>query len=367
MTKYVIQRVLWIGVILFIILSMTFILLKLDKDYPPNRMADKDQWLTKQVSLGYYTVRTFDKDDPEAMREIDELLIEYVDDETLNSSIFYVNVDTQPYEKLFYAVSIGEQYVKWLDNVFLHWEWGDSTVLYINQDAWGVISERIPLTFSINIVTLLFYMPIGLALGIVSALRKDGVFDNIMQILIMVFISLPSVIVILALIVILGYELEWVRPSFPILLTNTNLEIAKGYILPVLAGGLPAIAGLTRLFRAELSEVLTSEFVTLAKTKGLTYRQSVLRHAIRNSLVPMVPTIIGSFAGLLGGSFILESLYSIPGVGRVTLRALTNGTYDFNLILVGSAFYSAIGLFAVLLVDLSYGIIDPQIRMGAKK
>lgn len=367
MTKYIIQRIIWIAIILFVVLTMTFVLLKIKPDYPPNRMADKDTWLTKQTSLGYYTSEQYFKDSLTDIREVEALRLEAAAEGTLDETVFYVNVDTQPIVKLFYRVSIGEQYVRWLENVFVHWDWGTSTVLFINQDAWGVLASRMPLTFSINFATLLFYMPIGLTLGIISALKKDGIFDNILQVLIMVFISLPSVVVILALMVILGYQLEWVRPQFPQILTNDFWAIAQGYIIPVLAGGLPAVAGLTRLFRAELSEVLTSEFVLLAKTKGLSHRQSVLRHAIRNSLVPMVPTIIGSFAALLGGSFILESLYNIPGVGLVTLNALTNGTYDFNLILVGSAFFSTIGLFAVLLIDISYGIIDPQIRMGAKK
>jgi ABC-type dipeptide/oligopeptide/nickel transport system permease component len=134
-----------------------------------------------------------------------------------------------------------------------------------------------------------------------------------------------------------------------------------------MASGLPRVAGFTRILRAELSEVLTSEFVLLAKTKGLSHRQAVLRHAIRNSMVPMVPIIIGSFSALVAGSFILESVYGIPGVGRVTLQAMTAGLYDYNVIMSSSAFYSLIGLITVLIVDLSYGIIDPQIRMGARK
>ena len=117
-------------------------------------------------------------------------------------------------------------------------------------------------------------------------------------------------------------QLEWLPPLFPIIELESAARVASGYIIPVIAAGLPAIAGLTRLLRAELSEVLTSEFLQLAKTKGLSYRQAVVRHAIRNSMVPMIPVIIGSFAGLLSGSFILERVYSIPGIGRVTLTCL---------------------------------------------
>jgi len=128
-----------------------------------------------------------------------------------------------------------------------------------------------------------------------------------------------------------------------------------------------AIAGLTRVTRAELTEVLTSEFLLLARTKGLTRQQAVIRHAMRNSMVPLVPGIIGSFVGLLSGSVIIERIYSIPGTGTIFLRAMEQNNYDYNLILGITAFYTIISLFAVLLVDLSYGLVDPRIRMGAKK
>jgi ABC-type dipeptide/oligopeptide/nickel transport system permease component len=188
-----------------------------------------------------------------------------------------------------------------------------------------------------------------------------------MQVMIMVFLSVPALVLLLTLIIIFSYQLNWLPSLFPLVGIESFSKIAQGFVIPVLAVGLPSIAGLTRILRAELSEVLTSEFVLLAKTKGLSHTQAVLRHAIRNSLVPMVPIIIGSFAGLLGGSFILESVYAIPGVGRITLQALAAGNYDYNVIMASSAFYGVIGLFTVLIVDLSYGIIDPQIRMGAKK
>jgi oligopeptide transport system permease protein len=225
-----------------------------------------------------------------------------------------------------------------------------------------------PITFYLNLATLFFYLPFGFAFGIIAALKKDTIVDNIMQIVLMLFLSVPSLVFILLLIILFSYQLNGFLPSrFPLIALEGFWEIARGFVIPVIAGGLPAIAGLTRLLRAELSEVLTSEFVLLAKTKGLSHTQAVLRHAIRNSLVPMVPIIIGSFAALLGGSFIMERVYGIPGVGRVTLDALATGNYDYNVIMASSAFYGIIGLTTVLIVDLTYGIIDPQIRMGAKK
>jgi ABC-type dipeptide/oligopeptide/nickel transport system permease component len=182
----------------------------------------------------------------------------------------------------------------------------------------------------------------------------------------MLFISIPSFVIMILLVIIFGYQLGWVPTLFPPDFADLGQQI-RGLILPVLGLSFSAIAGLTRLTRAELTEVLTSEFLLLARTKGLTKRQAVVRHALRNSIVPIVPSIIGSFVGLLSGSVIIERIYSIPGTGRIFLRALTQNNYDYNLIMVSTAFYTFIGLFAVLVVDLTYGIVDPRIRIGAKK
>ena len=124
------------------------------------------------------------------------------------------------------------------------------------------------------------------------------------------------------------------------------------------------IAGLTRYTRAELAEVLTSEFMLLARTKGLTRRQATLRHALRNSMVPIFPMILGEFIGILGGSLIIESIFSIPGIGALYVQSINS--LDYNFFMAISAFYTSIGLVAGIIIDLSYGFIDPRIRMGVK-
>ncbi|BCR36586.1 ABC transporter permease [Mariniplasma anaerobium] len=366
MTKYIIQRVIWIFIILFTTLTITFMLLKLAPEYPPTKNEEKDTWLEKQVSDGYYVSEYYDKNDPEEVAIFNEIR---TTNPGINETVFVVEpVRDSNVLKVFYRVPIPEQYIRWLDNIITDWDWGTSTKVRVNYPAFKIIAERMPITFYLNIATLLFYLPFGFAFGIIAALKKDTIVDNIMQIVIMVFLSVPSLVFILLLIVIFSYKMDGFLPSrFPLVALQSFWEIAQGFVIPVIAAGLPSIAGLTRLLRAELSEVLTSEFVLLAKTKGLSHTQAVLRHAIRNSLVPMVPIIISSFAALLGGSFILEKVYGIPGVGRVTLQALATGNYDYNVIMASSAFYGVIGLVTVLIVDLTYGIIDPQIRMGAKK
>jgi ABC-type dipeptide/oligopeptide/nickel transport system permease component len=134
-------------------------------------------------------------------------------------------------------------------------------------------------------------------------------------------------------------------------------------VIPVLSLTFGTVAGFTRYTRAELCEVMSSEFLLLARTKGLSKRQCVVRHALRNSMVPIVPMVIGEFIGILGGSMILEQLYGINGIGSLFIECIS--FKDWNVLLVDMATYTLIGLFANLFVDLSYGIVDPRIRMGA--
>ena len=125
-----------------------------------------------------------------------------------------------------------------------------------------------------------------------------------------------------------------------------------------------SIAGYARYTRAELTEVLTGEFMLLARTKGLTKAQATTRHALRNAMVPIFPSIIGEFISVMSGSLIIEKIFSIPGVGGLYLQAINTKDYDSFMMLSG--FYILIGLLAGIVIDISYGIIDPRIRMGAK-
>ena len=124
------------------------------------------------------------------------------------------------------------------------------------------------------------------------------------------------------------------------------------------------IAGLTRFTRAELTETLTSDYMLLARTKGLTRSQATVRHALKNAMVPILPSILSSFIGVLGGSMIIEQIFSIPGVGNLYLQSIIMRDYD--LFMIDTVFYTAVGLLSGIVIDLSYGFIDPRIRMGEK-
>ena len=341
------------------ILTLNFTLLKLAPEYPPTEENMRTVYYARQVRDGYMTVEvSYDE----------ELIRAFLDDEIdLCDKCYYEVPDEQNLIRMYTPVPIATQYFKWLENVVFHWNWGYSTRVAVNTPVFEILGERIPVTMRLNLIALVFYIPIGFGLGIIAALRKNTWLDNAISFGVMIFISVPSFVVMTVMLLIFGYQLGWVPTQFLASDIEDFWLQVQGHILPVLGLSFGSIAGLTRLTRAELTEVLTSEFLLLARTKGLTKRQAVIRHAMRNSMVPLVPSIIGSFVGLLSGSVIIETIYSVPGVGRVFLRAMTRNSYDYDLILGSTAFYTIIGLFAVLLVDLSYGIVDPRIRMGARR
>ena len=125
------------------------------------------------------------------------------------------------------------------------------------------------------------------------------------------------------------------------------------------------IAGFTRVTRAELTEVLTNDFMLLARTKGLTKMQATVRHALKNCMVVILPSILSEFIGIMSGSLIIEKIFSVPGVGGLYLNSIN--ALDYNMFLLLTVFYTVIGLLAGVVFDISYGFIDPRIRMGSKK
>lgn len=337
---------------------MQFVLLKLAPEYPPTTEEERQMFYNKQVSDGYMEFRLVE--DPNEMEEIRQA----IRTGTKEKGTYYE--DKGDVIRAYEPIPVSRQYFAWLKNIVTKWDWGTSTKVEVGKSAFDIIGERIGTTMTINLIALVFYIPIGLTLGIIAALNKNKPADNIISIAVMVMISVPSFVVMVILVMVFGYQLEWVPSIYPAKDADFLIRL-RGLILPVLAMAFGPIAGLTRMTRAELTEVLTSEFLLLARTKGLTRRQAVVRHAMRNSMVPLVPSIIFSFVGILSGSVIIERIYSIPGTGQVFLRALSKGAYDYNLILGSAAFYVSISLFAILIVDLTYGIIDPRIRMGGKR
>ena len=263
-------------------------------------------------------------------------------------------------------VPILKQYGTYLTRIITQGDFGIVTTYgeYLNMNIWDVFVSHLPPTILINIYSTLIGVPIGLGLGILAALKKNKWQDQLINIGIILLISVPSMVLALMLQYVFCFKLSW----FPLLMSTSNdyftWEVFYSMIPAVFALCLGSIAGYARFTRAELSEVLTGDFMLLARTKGLTKGQAIYRHALRNSMVVIFPSILSEFIGVLSGSLIIESMFGINGVGGLYLNSINFQDYDFFMLLSG--FYTLIGLTAGIVVDISYGFIDPRIRMGAK-
>lgn len=262
-------------------------------------------------------------------------------------------------------VPILKQFWVYIVNIF-HGDFGIAFAYkeYKYQSVWTVFVEHLPPTILINIYSTIIGVPIGLGLGIYAALKKNKWQDQVINIIIILLVSLPSVVFGIVIQYVFCFKLNW----FPLTMDSGydyfSWSMFRSMLPAVFSLCLGSIAGYARYTRAELSEVLTSEFMLLARTKGLTRGQATLRHAMRNSMVVIFPSILSEFISVLSGSLIIESMFSIPGVGGLYLGSITYQDYDFFMLLSG--FYCLVGLLAGIVVDISYGFIDPRIKMGAK-
>ena len=265
-----------------------------------------------------------------------------------------------------YYDPIPVQFYNYIKRIILYGDFGISYNMpdYRYRPVWDVFVEKLPPTVLINVYSTIFAVPLGILLGIYAALRKNKWQDHVISTGVMIFISVPSLIYAFLIQYILCFKLK----IFPITMKEGfdyfSWPMFKSMMPAVIAMSFGSIAGYARGTRAELTEVLTSEYMLLARTKGLTKGQATMRHALRNAMVPIFPSIVGEFVAVLGGSLIIERIFSIPGVGNLYLNSINTQDYDFFMLLSG--FYILIGLAAAIVIDLSYGFIDPRIRMGAK-
>ncbi len=350
MLKYSIKRILLAFLTAFIILTLTFFLVK---SLPPTGVVSPTEsvryaFYLEQVDLGY--VVEMKKPTP----ELGKLLESFTTMDEFN----------HPVKHYFYTKPIIDQYFAWIKNIFTKWDWGTSTVIEPKSSAIRIIFERLPVSFSVNIIAVFISVPLGILLGILAGLKKNTWIDHTISTVVMIFISIPSFVVIIFLVYFLAF-----KGNLPTMWPTEDADIGTkmaGFIIPVMALSFGSVCGYTRFVRAELCEVMSSEYLLLARTKGLTKNQAITRHALRNAFVPILPSILAEFIGVFSGSMILESIYDIPGIGNIYIRALNQSNPDYNVLLVDMAIFTIVGLLAGIVLDLSYGFIDPRIRMGEK-
>ncbi len=320
MTKYVIKRILYMFLTMFVITVMCFVLIKL---------------------LPLPTVKEMGRD---------------------------INLVLAKREKMGYNKPIMVQFFLYMKSIFTEWDWGVGEQMYESLLIWDVMMQKLPYTIVVNLYSILLSIPLGLGLGIYAALKKNRWQDAVISTLVMVFISVPSYVYAFLVQYIFCFRLNWFPLQLASLSQAGSLFSGKMFVSMVpaiLSLSFSSIASFTRYTRAELSEVLTGDYMLLARTKGLTKAQAISRHALRNAMVVILPMIIGEFIGILGGSMIIENIFGIPGVGNLYLNSIN--VRDYNFFMALTIFYTLIGLVSGIVIDISYGFIDPRIRMGSKK
>ena len=269
-------------------------------------------------------------------------------------------------ELLGYDLPIPQQYLRFLKYA-LQGNFGLGETYKLGNEVWKVFLGRLPYTVVLNLVTISFSIPLGLMLGIFAALKKNKWEDHLISTGVMIFVSVPSFIYAFLVQYVLYFKLGIASAIADVNNGAWSWTFVKSAIPAILSMSFGTIAGFARYTRAELTEVLTSEFMLLARTKGLTRAQATLRHAMRNSMVPIFPMILGEFISIMSGSLIIEKMFTIPGVGELYLGAINaQPAPDYNFFMLLTMFYTFIGLAAGIVIDISYGIIDPRIRMGAR-
>lgn len=366
MWKYVLKRIGLAFVTAFIILSLTFILMKcLPFQMPVGTDPQCYSYFQSQAALGYVEEFQVSLKEGDLLKDDSGDNTYRINFEKKNGKILWqTNQIVSGKTCVFTETPVMDQYFSWLKNIVTKWDWGTSTHIKVNVSAIYIIGERLPTTIKINVLSVLISVPIGILLGIWAALKKNTATDHVISTLVMIFISIPSFVLITFLMLIFCYNLGWLPTQWPSSSAETS-EKVLGYILPIFCLSFGSICGYCRFTRAELCEVMSSEYLLLARTKGLTKKQAILRHALRNAMVPIVPSILAEFIGILGGSMILERLYGIKGIGSLFVDALN--IKDYNVLFVDMAVFTTISLLAGVVLDISYGFIDPRIRMGAKK
>ena len=318
MGKYVVKRILLMIMTFFIITTMCFILIKLlPLPAVKEQGRDVELILARREAMGYNK----------------PILVQYM--------LFWKHI-------LFYGdFGLGEQ-------------------LYSGQEVSKIVLQKIPYTVIVNLYSIIVAVPVGIALGIFAALKKNKWQDHVISTIVMLLISVPSYVYAFVVQYFLCFKTGWFS------LTVASQDQAsffswtmfKSMMLTVISLAFGTIASLTRFTRAELAEVLTGEYLLLARTKGLTRRQAVVRHAMRNAMVPILPMILGEFIGILYGSLVIEKIFSVPGIGNLYVNSIY--VRDYNFFMALTMFYTLIGLVGGLVTDLSYGFIDPRIKMGER-
>jgi len=257
------------------------------------------------------------------------------------------------------------QYVEWLKDILVM-DFGNSFV--DGRPVIKKILERLPITILINVLAIAVILALAVPIGIKSAVKRGGFFDKSSTVIVFLGFATPSFWLALILMSLFGVRLGWLPVSGIASLDFENFsaagkiaDVARHLVLPVFVASMGGLAGFSRYMRQSMLGVMHQDYIRTARAKGLPEKTVIYRHALKNAMLPIV-TILGlSIPGLISGSVIFESIFNIPGMGRLMVESVF--TRDYNTIMAGLVISAFLTLLGNLIADIAYCYIDPRIRV----
>ena len=242
------------------------------------------------------------------------------------------------------------QYVKYVYKLFIKGDFGKSysTKISVADEIWA----RLPKTLSVALLSVVVAQLVGIPIGILSAVKQYSAADNIVMILALIGVSLPSFWTGLMLSIIFALKLGWLPAS--------GLYGPQYYVLPVITLSLCGMAVAARMTRSSMLDVIRQDYITTARAKGVSGRSVIFKHALRNAWIPILTQIGTGVCALLGGAVVSEMVFAIPGIGTYMTQSISK--YDYPCLLGSVVVVSVTASIILLLLDLSYALVDPRIR-----
>ncbi len=247
------------------------------------------------------------------------------------------------------------QFFSYVGNMF-RGDFGVSYNISKNTPISTLIAQRLPVSIRIGGQAVFLGALIGMLLGIIAAVWHGRIWDTLSTIISVLGVSIPSYVFALALSYQFGFKLK----LFPMLYSNARPFISS--VLPSISLSLFTLASIARFTRTEMMESLGSEYIQLAESKGIYGFRLIWKHALRNTLIPIITVLAPLIVDLMTGSLVVEKIFAIPGIGSLLVTAIQSN--DYNVVISLSFIYSAMYIGIMLVVDILYGIIDPRIRLS---
>lgn len=350
MTRFIVRRFLWMLLVLLVVSAITFLL----EHSVPGGPFDREKALPPEIMANLNQRYHLDESLPQQyIRFLSDVLVPHVSN---------VPPDTSVQDSAIFNLKIGDkEWLKWMN-------FGPSYASR-SRTVNDILKDQLPISAQLGTMALLVALVVGMPLGILAGLRQNTIWDYLGMSVAVFGVSVPVIVLGPILVWIFGVSLKWFPPngwgaSPPYLLgflpSHLDWNFFRYAIMPSVALGLGSSAIIARLTRASLLQVVREDYIRTARAKGLVERIVIMRHAMKNSLIPVVTVLGPLFAALVTGTFVTELIFGIPGMGKYFVTSITNR--DYPVIMGTILLYAMFLVVANLVVDIMYAWLDPRIR-----